>query len=94
MWEQMQNSLKSKRWQKVKVYLQIQILQLNVVEHLKKVMYLTNSRLNEANARANAELTFYADSGKLFGVKEYADAIEKQFIARDMKWNLGQFHCC
>jgi sulfide:quinone oxidoreductase len=52
-------------------------------------MYLTNSRLNEAKARSNAELTFYADSGKLFGVKEYADAIEKQFVARDMKWNLG-----
>ena len=28
-----------------------------------------NSRLNEAKARANAELSFYADSNKLFGVK-------------------------
>ena len=53
----------------------------------KKVMYLTNSRLTEAKARANAELSFYTDSGKLFSIKEYADAIEKQFIERDMKWN-------
>jgi sulfide:quinone oxidoreductase len=29
------------------------------------------------------------NSGKLFSVKEYADAIEKQFIARDMKWNFN-----
>lgn len=55
----------------------------------KKVMYLVNSRLNEAGARANVDLTYYDDGGKLFGVKEYADAIEKQFIARDMKWNFN-----
>ena len=54
----------------------------------KKIMYLTNSRLNEAGkqARANAELTFYPNGGAMFGVKEYAKAIEEQFIARDMKW--------
>lgn len=55
----------------------------------KKVMYLLNSRLNEAKARANVSMNYYDDSGKLFGVKEYADAIEKQFIARDMKWNFN-----
>jgi len=53
----------------------------------KKIMYLTNSRLNEAGARANAELTFYPNGGKMFGVKEYHDAIVKQFKARGMKWN-------
>ncbi|RXJ97054.1 sulfide:quinone reductase [Arcobacter sp. AHV-9/2010] len=55
----------------------------------KKVMYLMNSRLNEAKARANVSLDYYDDSGRLFGVKEYADAIEKQFIARDMNWHLN-----
>ena len=55
----------------------------------KKVMYLVNSRLNEANARGNVDLTYYDNSDKLFSVKEYADAIEKQFIARDMKWNFN-----
>jgi sulfide:quinone oxidoreductase len=52
----------------------------------KKIMYLTNSRLEEAGARANAELTFYPNGGKMFGVPEYHDAIVKQFEARDMKW--------
>ncbi len=52
----------------------------------KKIMYLTNSRLEEAGARANAELTFYPNGGAMFGVKEYHDAIVNQFKARDMKW--------
>lgn len=41
----------------------------------------------EAGARENAELTFYPNGGKMFGVPEYHDAIVKQFEARDMKWN-------
>ncbi|WP_419770786.1 MAG: NAD(P)/FAD-dependent oxidoreductase [Candidatus Marinarcus sp.] len=53
----------------------------------KKIMYLTNARLNEAGARANAELTFYPNGGTMFGVPEYHEAIVKQFQARDMKWN-------
>lgn len=54
----------------------------------KKMMYLMNSRLNESGARNNADLTFYANSGKMFAVKEYEDAIIEQYKARDMKWNL------
>lgn len=53
----------------------------------KKIMYLTNSRLNEAGARANAELTFYPNGGKMFGVPEYHEAILEQFKTRDFKWN-------
>ena len=53
----------------------------------KKIMYLTNSRLNEAGARANAELTFYPNGGGMFGIKNYHKAIVKQFEARDFKWN-------
>ena len=52
----------------------------------KKIMYLTNSRLEEAGARDNAELTFYPNGGKMFGVPEYHDAIVKQFEERNMKW--------
>ena len=89
MWEQMQKFIeKAKNGQKVKGVFSDPNTAIKCGGAPKKVMYLTNSRLNEANARKNAELTFYADSGKLFGVKEYADAIEKQFTARDMKWNL------
>ena len=88
MWEQTQKFIqKAKDGQKVKGVFTDPNTAIKCGGAPKKVMYLTNSRLNEAKARANAELTFYADSGKLFGVKEYADAIEKQFIARDMKWN-------
>jgi sulfide:quinone oxidoreductase len=53
----------------------------------KKIMYLTNARLNEAGARANAELTFYPNGGKMFGVPEYHEAILQQFKDRDFKWN-------
>lgn len=53
----------------------------------KKIMYLTDARLREAGARDNAELTFYPNGSKMFGVKAYHDAIVNQFEARDMKWN-------
>jgi len=53
----------------------------------KKIMYLTDARLREAGARDNAELTFLPNGSKMFGVKEYHDAIANQFEARDMKWN-------
>ncbi|MBU1667999.1 NAD(P)/FAD-dependent oxidoreductase [bacterium] len=55
----------------------------------KKIMYLTDARLREAGdaARANADLHFYPNGGKMFGVPEYHDAIKAQFEARDMKWS-------
>lgn len=53
----------------------------------KKIMYLTNSRLEEAGARANADLHFYPNGGAMFGIKDYHTAIVKQFEARDMKWS-------
>lgn len=53
----------------------------------KKIMNLTHARLEEAGARANAELTFYPNGGSMFGVKEYHDAIVNQFKARDLKWH-------
>jgi len=52
----------------------------------KKIMYLTNARLNEAGVRNNVELSFYPNGGTMFGVPEYHDAIVKQFESRDMKW--------
>lgn len=90
MWTQMQKFIqKAKDGQKVKGVFTDPDTAVKCGGAPKKVMYLTNARLVEAGARENAELTFYPDSGKLFGVKEYADAIEKQFIARDMKWNFN-----
>jgi sulfide:quinone oxidoreductase len=53
----------------------------------KKIMYLTDARLREAGARENAELTFYPNGGGMFGVPEYHNAIQRQFEARDFKWN-------
>lgn len=50
----------------------------------KKMVNLTNYRLNEAGARANAELAFYSNGGKLFGVPEYHAAIEAQMKARNV----------
>ena len=53
----------------------------------KKIAYLTDARLREAGARDNAELTFYPNGSRMFGVPEYHNAIQRQFEARDMKWN-------
>lgn len=55
----------------------------------KKIMYLMNSRLEEAgkDARANADLHFYPNGGSMFGIKDYHTAIANQFKARDMKWS-------
>jgi len=54
----------------------------------KKIMYLMDARLNEAgkDVRANVDMTFYPNGSKMFGVKEYEDAIKEQYIARNMKW--------
>jgi len=90
MWEQMQKFIeKAKLGQKVKGIFTDPNTAIKCGGAPKKVMYLTNSRLAESGAKENSELSFYTDSGKLFGVKEYADAIEQQFIARDMKWNFN-----
>jgi sulfide:quinone oxidoreductase len=53
----------------------------------KKIMYLTNSRLEEAGVKDKVELTFYPNGGKMFGVPEYHEAILQQFKDRDFKWN-------
>jgi sulfide:quinone oxidoreductase len=53
----------------------------------KKIMYLTNSRLEEAGARGNADLHFYPNGGAMFGVKEYHEAILQQYKDRDFKWS-------
>ncbi len=53
----------------------------------KKIMYLTDARLREADARDNADLHFYPNGGKMFGIKDYHEAIVKQFEERDMKWS-------
>lgn len=57
----------------------------------KKIMYLMDARLNEegSNVRKNVDMTFYPNGSKLFGVKEYEDAIIKQFKERDMKWKFS-----
>ncbi len=53
----------------------------------KKIMYLTNARLEEAGVRDKVELTFYPNGGKMFGVPEYHEAIVQQYKDRDFKWH-------
>ncbi|MCK5111395.1 MAG: NAD(P)/FAD-dependent oxidoreductase [Arcobacteraceae bacterium] len=53
----------------------------------KKIMYLTNSRLKEEGARKNAQLVFYPNGGKMFGVPEYHDAIVEQFKREGFEWH-------
>lgn len=87
-WQQMQKFIqKAKSGEKVKGVFTDPNTAIKCGGAPKKIMYLTNSRLEEAGARANAELTFYPNGGKMFGVPEYHDAIVKQFEKREMKWN-------
>ena len=53
----------------------------------KKIMYLTNARLEEAGVRDKVELTFYPNGGAMFGIKDYHTAIKKQFEDRGFKWH-------
>jgi len=48
----------------------------------KKMVNLTNARLEEAGARANADLQFLTNGKKLFGVPEYHTAIDGQMKTR------------
>ena len=50
----------------------------------KKMVNLTNARLVEAGARANAEMAFVTNSKKLFGVPVYAEAIKGQMKDRNV----------
>ncbi|MEA3373991.1 MAG: FAD/NAD(P)-binding oxidoreductase [Campylobacterota bacterium] len=52
----------------------------------KKIMYLTHARLVEAGVRDKVEMTFLPNGGKMFGVKEYHDAIVNHFKTRNFKW--------
>ena len=53
----------------------------------KKIMYLTNARLEEAGVRDKVELTFYPNGGGMFGIKDYHTAIVQQFKDRGFKWH-------
>ena len=53
----------------------------------KKIMYLVDARLKEAGVRDKVELIFYPNSGALFSIKDYDDALTKQFEKRDFKWH-------
>ncbi|MCK9492041.1 MAG: NAD(P)/FAD-dependent oxidoreductase [Sulfurimonas sp.] len=53
----------------------------------KKIMYLVNSRLEEAGVRDKVELTLYPNGGKMFGVPEYHEAILQQYKDRGFKWH-------
>lgn len=89
-WQNMQNTIaEAKKGKKVEAVFSHPNTALKCGGAPMKIMYLMNERLNEAGARQNANMTLYKNSGKLFGVKEYEDAIKSQFKTRDMKWNLS-----
>ncbi|QOG12302.1 NAD(P)/FAD-dependent oxidoreductase [Arcobacter sp. FWKO B] len=55
----------------------------------KKMVNLVDARLNEAKARANAELNFFTNGGALFGVPIYHEAISNQMKARNVNVNFS-----
>ncbi len=87
-WTQMQEFIaKAKSGQKVKGIFTDPNTAIKCGGAPKKIMYLTDARLREAGARENAELTLYPNGETLFGIKDYNDAMIKQFAERDMKYN-------
>lgn len=55
----------------------------------KKIMYIANDLITKAKVRDKVEILFYTNSDKLFGVPEYAQAIQEQFTKRDFKWEFN-----
>ncbi len=53
----------------------------------KKIMFLTDSNLRRAGARENAELVFYPNGGKMFGVPEYHKAILNLFEEKGLGYH-------
>lgn len=91
-WEQMQKFIqKAKSGQKVKGIYNHPNTAIKCGGVPKKVISITHSRLMDEgkDVRANAELTFYPNGGKMFSVKEYDEAIVNQFKARDLKWKFN-----
>ena len=90
-WENMQNLItNAKNGKKQKAIFSHPNTAIKCGGAPKKIMYLMNARLNEVSkeARSNVDMTFYANSGKMFSVKEYEEAIIKQFKTRNMNYNL------
>ncbi len=86
-WQQMQKFVQKAKTQEVNGVFTHPNTSIKCGGAPKKIMYLTNSRLEEAKARANANLTFYPNGSSMFGVKEYHEAIVKQFEKRGFNWN-------
>lgn len=87
-WEQMQKFVgDAKKGKKVKGVFTHPNTPIKCGGAPKKIMYLTDARLREAGARDNADLHFYPNGSKMFGVPEYHEAIVNQYKARDMKWS-------
>jgi len=91
-WTNMQKTIeKAKNGQKVNAVFTHPHTAIKCGGAPKKIMYLMNSRLEEAGieAKKNTTMSFYPNADKLFGVKEYEDAIIEQFKKRDFKWNFN-----
>ena len=87
-WEQMQKYIaQAKSGKKTKFVFTHPSTPIKCGGAPKKIMYLTNARLKEEDARENAELTFYPNGGAMFGVPEYHDAILGQFKRENFKWH-------
>lgn len=90
-WENMQKTIEeAKSGKKLKAIFSHPNTAIKCGGAPKKMMYLMDARLNEVSkkTRDNVDMTFYANSAKMFSVKEYEEAIKKQYATRNMKYNL------
>jgi sulfide:quinone oxidoreductase len=80
---------KAKQGQKLNALFTKPNTPIKCAEAPKKIMYLTNARLVEAGkqVRANVNLHLYQDGGTMFPIKDFHDAIVKQFETRDMNYS-------
>ncbi len=90
-WKNMQNSIEeAKKGKNVKAVFSHPDTAIKCGGAPKKIAYLMNSRLKEEgnSVKKNVDIDFYTNSGKMFGVKEYENAIIEQFKARSMNYTL------
>ncbi|QOG11789.1 NAD(P)/FAD-dependent oxidoreductase [Arcobacter sp. FWKO B] len=55
----------------------------------KKILYLTDAHMRRKRTRNNAQLTFSPHSMNMFSLKEFDEAIYKQFDSRNIKYQMG-----
>ncbi len=87
-WHQMQKIIsKAKENKKLKVIFTEPNTHIKCAGTPKKMLTLTHAKFKESKVRKNIDLSFYTSSKSMIEIKEYDDAIVKQFNSKDINWH-------